>query len=58
MMWSSPPHTHTSHLQEAIDLDPRNPLARYERACVLANMNDVVAALAELEALKKVSAPS
>ncbi|EFJ42998.1 hypothetical protein VOLCADRAFT_66436 [Volvox carteri f. nagariensis] len=42
-------------LQEAIDLDPANPLARFERASVLASLERIGEALAELEALQRMA---
>ncbi|GFR53134.1 hypothetical protein Agub_g15851, partial [Astrephomene gubernaculifera] len=42
-------------LQEAIQLDPANPLARYERSAVLASLDRVQEALSELQALQRVA---
>lgn len=42
-------------LQEAIDLDGKNPLARYERAAVLAAQDRPAEALAELTALRAIA---
>jgi hypothetical protein len=41
--------------QEAIASDPRNPLARFEKASTLAAVGDVEGALAELQALTHVA---
>ena len=43
------------HTQEAIELDARNPLARYEKAAVLAAEDDLEGAVNELEALSHVA---
>jgi predicted Zn-dependent protease len=42
-------------LADAVAADPRNPLARFERAALLASGGRTEAALAELEALKRVA---
>ena len=39
-------------LQSAIDADPKNPLAKFEKAAVLMSQEQYQPALAELEALK------
>ena len=39
-------------LQAAIDADPKNPLAKFEKAAVLISQEQYQPALAELEALK------
>ena len=39
-------------MQEAIEADPRNPLAKFERASVLLSEERYREALAELSALK------
>jgi Flp pilus assembly protein TadD len=43
------------HLQVAIELDPQNPLARYEKASVLAACGDLQGALAEYKALAQLA---
>ena len=45
------PHICTT-VQTAIDLDPKNPLAKFERAAVLMSLEHLDEALAELHALK------
>lgn len=44
-------------LQSAIDADPKNPLAKFEKAAVLMSQEQYQPALTELEALK-VSPPA
>ena len=39
-------------VQTAIDLDPKNPLAKFERAAVLMSLEHLEEALTELHALK------
>ncbi|CAG9466764.1 unnamed protein product [Pedinophyceae sp. YPF-701] len=49
------PHQALSDLQRAIQLDPSNPLARYEKAGVLMDLQEWKAALEELSALKNIA---
>lgn len=42
-------------MQEAIAADPRNPLARYEKASTLQAVGDMEGALAELQALTHIA---
>ena len=44
-------------LQSAIDADPKNPLAKFEKAAVLMSQEQYQPALAELEALKACFCP-
>lgn len=44
--------TTSSVMQSAIDADPKNPLAKFEKAAVLMSQEQYQPALLELEALK------